>query len=371
MAILMFQMRLVFFMARPRISILLAGWGGFGGTGVISSLRNNDEKRPVRIICTDIAEKPILREQSDAFYILPRGNSRSYIPQLVELCKKEKVDVILPGSGPEILSISKNLPLLRSQNIGAALDEYSKIRPLMDKERAYSILSRHDLPVPRHIHVKSGDRLIPAIKKLGFPRNTVCFKPSPYSKSGGGRGFKVLRASSSIHDVVFGGPACNQIDYDSVVRLSRTSRPLNLIVMEYLPGTEFSVYTYSENGDMIYCVPNIRQRLEQNYSFEAITTANPRIEGICKKIVRLFDLSYNTNIQIRLSKNGDPKIIEINPRMGGSIVLPKAAGIDMPFFSVKHALGEKIPAGRKYSQTRMIRYWNERFVSKSRSFTLD
>ena len=354
-------------MSKSKINVLLVGWGGFAGTSVVDSLHHNFEKRSVNVVCTDMVDKPVLREKADGFYILPKGNTRNYIPELIKLCKKEKIDVILPGSSPEILNLSKNIAKLCSQNIKVALDDYSRIKKLMSKEQVYSILSKNNIQIPKYIHVKTGPQLLDAIKKLGFPKNAICFKPASYFDSGSSRGFKILRASTTIHDVVFGKPGSNKIDYDSILKLSKTSKALDLLVMEYLPGTEFSVYTLSKNGKMIFCIPHVRERLELNHLFEATTVKNNQIEQICKKIIKLFDLSYNINIQIKLSKNGTLKIVEINPRMGGSIVLPKVAGVDLPFFAVKQALGEPIPTNKNPTKTKMLRYIKEIFINQNGS----
>ena len=66
-----------------------------------------------------------------------------------------------------------------------------------------------------------------------------------------------------------------------------------------------------------------------------------------------------------------PKIIEINPRMGGSIPLAGAAGINLPYFGVKQALNEKLPRRKIIYGTQMIRYWKEFFVTRSKSFESD
>ena len=77
-----------------------------------------------------------------------------------------------------------------------------------------------------------------------------------------------------------------------------------------------------------------------------------------------MNLNYNVNIQIKLSKSGQPKVVEINPRMGGSIALSAAAGVNLPYFAIKLALKEKLPRRKIIYNTKMIRYWKELFVVK-------
>ncbi|MDE1766239.1 MAG: ATP-grasp domain-containing protein [Thaumarchaeota archaeon] len=300
---------------------------------------------------------------------MPRGDSKRYVDHLLRLCKKEKIDVIMPGSNPEILTISKNKDFLISNYIYPAISEYDAITKTMDKNLVYKILEKNKISIPDFFHVQSKKEFLQAIRKLGYPKFPVCFKPSSYTSSGGARGFRILRKENSLKKIILDSkPGSAEIDYDTALRLLETSKNLDLLVMEYLPGREYSVYVLADKGKTIYCIANLRERLEQFYSFQAVTINDERINSICKRIVNALDLSYNVNIQLKLSRNGIPKVVEINPRMGGSIVLPSAAGINMPYLAVKQAVGERLPKNMKLRKTRMIRYWKELFVRDSKGF---
>ena len=89
----------------------------------------------------------------------------------------------------------------------------------------------------------------------------------------------------------------------------------------------------------------------------------------CPKFV--LKLDYNVNIQFKNSKNGQAKLIEVNPRIGGTIVLPAVSGINLPYFAVKQSLGEKIPLKKQIKKTKMIRYWKELYIQGSKSFEIN
>ena len=356
-------------MTKSDICVLLNGWGGFGGTGIIDCLRDNPEGRKIKIVSTGLFPVPVMEFKSDLFHILPRGDSPEYIASLLDLCKKEGVDVVLPGSSPEIMTISQNMKKLKSEGLCIALDEYKNIGAFFDKGRTYDLLQNKGIDVPEFVRVEEAEDLLPAVEHLGYPDKVVCFKPFSYHKSGSSRGFRVLRKSNTLFGTVLGGHT-SEIDYDSVRRLSESGQRLDVIVMEYLSGPEFSAYALSKRGKMLYCVPNLRNKAIDNRTFEATTVVDSRIWEMCEKIVRMFDLSYNTNIQMRESEDGSLKIVEVNPRMGGSIILPKAAGINLPYFSVKQALGERIPSGEEYAKIMMARYIKETFGTDKRRFEI-
>ncbi|HJU13549.1 MAG TPA: ATP-grasp domain-containing protein [Candidatus Nitrosotalea sp.] len=351
------------------ITVLLNGWGGFAGTSLIDCLKQNYEGRKVRVFCTDIKENPILQHKADGFAILPRGDSPRYLDALIRLCRREKIDVVIPGSNPEILTIARNRDLLASNDIHPAVSDSEMLEQVMDKGQTYEILAESGIPVPDFYHVKTRKEFLHAIRKLGYPRNPVCFKPSSYQSSGGARGFRILRKGNSLQKIILESkPGSAEIDHDTAMRLVETSKDLDLLVMEYLPGNEFSVYVLADRGEMLYCVANLRERIEQFYSFQAVTVDDRQVTSTCRRIVGALGLSYNVNIQLKMSSKRIPKVVEINPRMGGSIVLPSAAGVNLPYLAVKQALGEDLPRTLRPRKTRMIRYWKEMFETNSKAF---
>ncbi len=356
-------------MRKKTISVLLNGWGGFAGTSIIDCLKNNFENRNVKVICTDIEQKPLLQHKADDFYILPKGNSKNYVKSLLNLCKKEQIDVIMPGSAPEIYTVSKNLNLLISKNIFPTVSDFASIKKTLDKVKTYQTLQKFNIPTPKFFRVKNKKQFLNALKSLGYPTNPICFKPSPYVLSGGARGFRILRKENTLEKIILHQkPGSSEIDYQTALNFVKNTPKLDLLVMEYLPGKEYSVYVFADKGHMLYCIPNLRERLQQFYSFEASTQKNKMIKSICRRIIEALNLDYNINIQLKLSKNGKPKVVEINPRMGGSIVLPCVAGINLPYLAVKHALKEKIPKQQNFHKAKMIRYWKEFFIVKKNTF---
>ena len=353
------------------ISVLLTASGGIHTPGVIECLKNNYEKRKIRIICTDIVEQPLLRFIADRFYIVPRGNSEKYIDAIKKICKKEKINVIIPGEINEILSISNNQEFFNSVKIASTVSSFKSIRIAVSKEKVFQKLKPIGINIPNYYVVKNYKEFLVSVKKLGYPNSDICFKPSRQSESGGSKGFRILRERNTAGKIILEQkPDSVEIDFETTKNMFKTKKKIELLVMEYLSGDEFSVYVLANKGKMLYCIQNLRQKLNQHYSFEALTVKNKQITEMCKKITNELKLDYNVNIQFKNSKNGQPKLIEINPRIGGTIVLSAASGVNLPYFSVKQALGEKIPLKNKMKQTKMIRYWKEMYVQGKEHFEL-
>ena len=179
------------------IKVLLTAAGGIHALGIIDCLKNNYEKRKIKVICTDIVEKELLRYKADGFYIVPKGNSKKFINSILTICKKEKIDIIIPSNPHEILSISKNIKLFNQKNIKTTIPNFNNLNLILNKEKTYSKLKKIGIKIPKYYRVTNYKEFIEAIKKLGYPQKNICFKPSKYSASGGTRGFRILRQKNT------------------------------------------------------------------------------------------------------------------------------------------------------------------------------
>jgi len=351
------------------ISVLLTASGSLATPSIINCLKNNYEQRKVKVVCSDIVDQPVIHYMAHHFHLLPKGNSQKYIECLIKLCKKEKIDVVLPCSGSEISSISKNLDLLKSNKIIPAVSDFDTIKITMDKFAVFQLLKKHKIPQPKTFLIHNRKEFDKALEFLGYPKKPVCFKPSKFNSSGGGRGFRIIRNNNSIQDIILNQkPGSVEIDYETSLRLFQ-NKNLELLVMEYLPSHEYSVHILAKNGKTIYCVPFHKKRTIYGQSFECKVLANDECTTISKKIVKILNFNYNVNLQFKLSERGRPKLMEINPRIGGGTSVPAAAGVNLPYLSVKLALGENLPPKKIIYKTTMLRHWKELFVRNSKKYS--
>ena len=236
-------------MNNSEIKVLLTASGGIHALGVIDCLKNNYEKRKIKIICTDMEEKELLKNKADGFYIVPKGNSKKFINTILKICQKEKIDIIIPGNADEILSISKNIKLFNLRNIKTTISNFNNLNIILNKEKTYSKLKKIGINIPEYYRIKNYKEFLQAIKKLGYPKKNICFKPSKYSESGGTRGFRILRQKNSAKKIILHKkPDSVEIDFETTKSALKNTGPIDLLVMEYLPGDEFSTYVFAEKG---------------------------------------------------------------------------------------------------------------------------
>jgi carbamoyl-phosphate synthase large subunit len=144
-----------------------------------------------------------------------------------------------------------------------------------------------------------------------------------------------------------------------------------LVVSEYLPGQEYSVDLLVKNGEPLVVVSRRRDVTRLGISIIGTVEDNEEVVKVAKDTVRSLHLNYNINIQLKYSTDRIPKVIEINPRVSGTIVMCTGSGVNLPYLATKLALGEEIPKVTPRYGTRMLRYYEEIFISdKGQSYAL-
>jgi len=347
---------------KKKVCVLLTSSGAPYTSGIIDFLKNNYEKRKIRIVCTDVKDQALMHYKADQFHLIPHGKSKNFIKKMIEVCKKEKVDVVIPRSAWELLSLSKNLELLNSKGISVAVSDVKTIQQTIDKYHVYKILKENKIPVPNFVLIQNQKEFVKALKKLGYPKKTICFKPSKQYSSGGSRGFRILRNTNSIGDIILTQKKDSaEIDYETAKKVF-SKKTIEMLIMEYVSGIHYSVHVFADHGKMLYCVPLEVKRPSHAYFGEGVITRNQKLTKISQKLVELFNFHSNVNFQFIISKNNIPKLIEINPRMSASINLPSYGGINMPYLAVKQAIGEGLPKLKINYGRKMIRYQTQLFI---------
>ena len=130
--------------------------------------------------------------------------------------------------------------------------------------------------------------------------------------------------------------------------------------MEYMPGEEFSVDCFAHTDNFI-CVTRRRDVIKDGICSEGETIYRKELIEASYEIIKYLNLSYNINLQFRYDKNGKPKLLEINPRLSGTIELCRGAGVNFPAMGLKKLKGQTIVNPVIKWNTKMTRVWNEIF----------
>jgi carbamoyl-phosphate synthase large subunit len=334
-------------MITEKITVLIPS-AGFASIDLLEHLQKH-KQCDYRLVLADINPDLSTRNYCDCFYVSPRTTSEDYIDFIKELCEKESIQVILPGKSADAFFFSLHVDFFRGLGVAVVVPNHESVKKAIDKGLSFQMVKELGLAVPDSIQIENESEFKEACFKLGYPRNPICIKPSKYP-SESGRGFRILDPTVNVYHRMFWEQPSElyYVSYEAVVEAMKKEEKFPpLLVMEYLPGEEYSVYCFCENGKAIYTVANRRVSLLQMSTLEAVVEINDEVDFLSKKICELFSFDYCVNIQLKYSTDRKLKLIEINPRIAGTIMLPVMAGVDMVHFGIQKSLGKEYPKDRK------------------------
>lgn len=97
-------------------NILITGTGGCGvGEGLYKSLENLDKYKIYT--CNSSDNSLYLFDKPENSFIVPPANSNNYSSVLIDICKKNDIGIILPGSEHELVAFVNNREKFDAENI--------------------------------------------------------------------------------------------------------------------------------------------------------------------------------------------------------------------------------------------------------------
>jgi len=350
--------------------VMVTGAGAPGAPGIIKSLRLNGERK-IKIVGVDAnLEESVGIGMVDVIYQIPKAKDENFIDKVLKIAKKEKVDVIIPLVTMELFIFAKNKNLFEENGIKVQVSDYKQLNIANDKYNLMKFCKENDIPYPEFYIIKSVKEFEEKAKLLGYPEKKICFKP-PISN--GLRGFRIINDSADkMNSLMNEKPNNVYIGYNEFLQIAKDANYFpELLLMEYLPGEEYSVDVLVDNGKCLVVIPRSRDKIKMGISFVGTTIEDKEIIKYSRNLVEKLKLNGNIGFQFKKDINGIPKIIESNPRVQGTIVLCTASGYNMVYNSVKVALNEKPIDYEINWGTKMIRYWDELYVnSRGESFKL-
>jgi len=293
---------------------------------------------------------------------VPSGTDPEYVDKLKEICLQEDVDVVFPASHEEGITLARSRREFDKIGTQIAISRLEVLEMAFDKKRAFENLKNKGLPCPDFRVVKDLKEFENAAAELGIDHRKIVMKPV---LTRGGRGAKVLSNISPIRSLLNQKPGYLDASYGEIVRtlgeLDDASFP-ELILMQYLPGTIFSVDFLAKGGQALIVVPKIRVMGNPSQTIVGRVKRDPVVEGTIARISEAFGFDYNVNIEMGCDEAGTPLPFDINPRLGASAAFCTAAGANLIYFALKMALGEPIPKVEVEDGVMMLRYFKEIYV---------
>lgn len=277
-------------------TVLITAAGTATSVGIIKYL----SKLPrVRIVTTDTNEAALIPSPSrwnTTHYRVPSATAKAeFVDQLLQICKRERVDFLYPVHDLEIEAVVGSDTLFRPVVDFPELS-VDTIRFCNDKWINCKICAAANLPVP--------------LTWLGS-----CMPPDIFAKYG-----KLIRKPRFGVGSV-GVRTVNSLDN---IRLEN-ERTEDVIYQTYCDGCEYTVDVLVVDGD-VYAIARDRLETKMGVCTKARVFIDPLLVSLARQIKEAFNLSGLFCFQVVADRRAGFQIIDINPRCGGGTALTAAAG---------------------------------------------
>lgn len=290
-------------------NIMVTGAGGASGLYTIEILKRTTS---YKIIAADSNPNAIGLYRADKGVRVPEANSPEFIKEINKIIEKEQIDLLIPNVSDELPILSENLNLIRCKTV---ISPKKTIQICNDKHKTYQFFSK-DIFVPHEYQLSDiNDNLYP-----------IFIKP------------KISRGSSNAYKIQDYLQLKSTLEFLSC----RHTPSKEIIIMEYLPGTEYTVDVLCDfQGKILSSLSRERITVDSGVSVMGKIVNLPTITNLINLIVSKLRFNGPINIQFKEDKNNICKLLEINPRFSGGISMTCLAGLNLPKILLQSLTGEK------------------------------
>jgi carbamoyl-phosphate synthase large subunit len=334
----------------------MTGAGAPGAAGIIKCIKEDEQ---FHLTVADADENAIGKFLAQDFIQIPKASEENFIEEVFQLCQQRKIDVVLPLVTKELNLFAKHKTRFEADGIKVLVSSLDSIAIANNKSACYHFLQTKGIALPKFFVIKTTEEFIHAAYELGHPQKSFCFKPSV---SNGSRGVRIISDSINETEQLFEQKPYNLfITYSHALKILSAGNFPELLVSECLPGEEYSVDCLAMNGSAHLVVPRLRKKMVNGISVAGEFVKDETIISYCTSIIKVLNLHGNIGIQVKRNLEGEALLLEINPRVQGTIVAGLGAGINLPLLAIKQALGLPISPSEMDVKwgTKFSRYWCE------------
>jgi carbamoyl-phosphate synthase large subunit len=334
-------------MSKKPITIAVTGLNNIDSPGpgipVIRGLRESAffEPRIIGLAYEKLEPGIFMHDLVDKTYMVPYPSegSDALIKRVLEIHRKEKIDVLIPNFDAELYAFMKSAAVLRKAGIATFLPTIAQFEE-RHKSNLPAYGEKYGLDIPKSMPVGTLEELEKAVKEYDFP----------------------VMIKGKYYDAYIAQNLTQAQNYFFKIS-AKWGTPV--IVQEYIIGPELNVTALGDGeGNTTGAVAMRKTYItDKGKAWGGITIDEPRLLEITHKIMQ--QTKWRGGMEIEMIKSNDTiYIIEINPRIPAWVYLAVGAGQNHPEALVKLALGMKVEPFDSYDVGKMfVRYSYDMIVS--------
>lgn len=264
----------------------------------------------LEIFGADITELAPALFFCDKQVIVPLISDKAYIPALIEICRENSIDALIPTIDTDLLLLSENAARFEAAGTKVFISAPEKIAVCRDKNFTSDFFVSCGLKAPKTYN-----------DCLRYDGGFPCF-------------IKPKDGSSSVDAYKISNP-------EELLEFAK--RVDDYVIQPFIDGEEYTVDIFCGfDGSPVFITPRKRIAVRAGEVLKTEIALDDNIIGECKRIIEKFKPVGAITVQLIKDKNtGENYYIEINPRYGGGAPHSIMAGADSPAAVIKILMGEK------------------------------
>ncbi|MDD3368258.1 MAG: ATP-grasp domain-containing protein [Lachnospiraceae bacterium] len=288
-----------------------------------------------RLIATDCSNLAPAVYEADAFYLVPRITAPDYLEQILDICRKEKVDGVFSLIDPELSLLAKYKEKFLAVGTTPIISEYDLVETCFDKFKMYQLLQEKNIPTGKCYVNK--EEFFAAVERneISYP---VFVKPVTGSAS---MNINKVNSAEEI-EVLF---HCYE----------------GLMIQEYMQGTEYGADVYLDmlTGKCVAIFTKEKIKMRAGETDKSVSVKDETLFELIRSFTE--QCGFRGIIDIDIFKiNGVYYISEVNPRFGGGYPHAYACGVNVPALMMNNLRGNKnVPNIGAYQEGICMMKYNE------------
>lgn len=277
--------------ARWRVLVLPAGTEV--GLEIFHALRHCKEVELWGAGQDTLNHAPFLYER---YSLVSSIHQADWLAALVELCVRERIDYIFPAYDDVLLALAENRDSIPAKVVAPELQTCSLTR---SKRKTYEALS--------------GLIKVPEVyEALDSARYPAIVKP----------------------DIGQGSQGVRKVEDATAAEGALAALP-NGLLCEYLPGEEYTVDCFSDREQgLLFCGARVRNRMRNGIAVNTRTVILEGVEALAEAIQDRLSMRGAWFFQIKRAVDGEFALLEVGPRIAGSMSAHRVQGINFPLLAI-------------------------------------
>lgn len=231
----------------------------------------------------------------------PLVSDPGFIDALNQIITEKNIDFVIPAHDDVVLILSKNRRKIWAEIVTSEAETCQICR---SKRRTYSVF-KDILPTPI---------IVEGSANYSFP---LFLKPDIGQ---GSKGTQLVRSKDELDFFI--------------------KRDSSLLIMEYLPGKEFTIDCFTDrNGQLLFSEGRERVRISNGISVSSKAVSHPVFKDLAHRINSHLNLRGAWFYQVKERANGELVLLEIAPRIAGSMSFFRVNGVNFVQMSLFDCMG--------------------------------